>query len=389
MTVPSAASEHMRITIRNAAEQQVGQLVDWMEADVVPRWNGVGAFTLKAALNTDGARLFSEGCSVYISLPDDQTFTGQVTDIIKRRSPEDAYGTVEVSGVEDNAILGYRVCYPTPSAAITAQTATATYNATGPAETVARNLARVNIGPAALAGRLVPNLFFAPDQLRGPTTPVSLRYDNLLEATQRILSPVGLGFSVKAEPSGGGYRYSISAARDLTNAFKFSEAFGNLNGWEYSRKSPGLTKAYVAGQGEGIARNMIQVLDASGLEALWGWSIEQFLDRRDTNVLVELQQAAAEAFAQQNNQYSLTIDPLDSDDFRFGVHYLLGDKVAVEVDGTEYADTITSVRYQSRPGQFRRRPVIGSAEAVGGRALDIYRVVKLIASRVGLLEKRF
>ena len=36
-----------------------------------------------------------------------------------------------------------------------------------------------------------------------------------------------------------------------------------------------------------------------------------------------------------------------------------------------------------------RLPSIGNAEAVGGRALDIYRVVRLIASRVGLLEKRF
>lgn len=386
--IPSAATSKMRITIRNVLEQPIGQLADWMEADVLPRWNGVGAFTIKAALVTPGARLFSEGGSVIVNLPENQVFTGQITELAKRKNPEDAYGTVEISGVEDNAILGYRVCLPSPLAAISAQTATATYNATGPAETVAWNLARLNLGPGAVASRQVPNLVFDPDLARGPTAPVSLRYDSLLEVHQRILSPNSLGFSVKAE-LGGGYRYSISEARNLTSTIKFSEALGNLNGWEYVRRSPGLTQAIVAGQGEGTARNMQAFSDATGLEALWGWKIEQFLDRRDTNVLAELQQAASEAFSQQNNQYSLTIDPIDDDYRRFGKHYFLGDKVAVEVDGTSYADTITQVRYSSRPGQFRIRPVIGSAEAVGGRALDIYRVVKLIASRVGLLEKRF
>lgn len=386
--IPSASSEHMRVTIRDVNENPVGQLVDWMSADVIPRWNGVGAFTIQAALGTPGARLFTAGSSVIISLPDDQTFTAQVTDITKRRGPEDSYGTIEVSGVEDNAILGYRVCYPTPTASITAQTATATYNASGPAETVARDLARLNIGPAALAGRSVPNLVFDPDQFRGSTANISLRYDILLTALQGILSPAGLGFSVKAE-FGGGYRFSIRQARDLSATIKFSDGLGNLNGFEYNLKSPGLTKAIIAGQGAGTARNMVLVPDTTGLEATWGWAIEQFLDRRDTNVLLELQQAAAEAFAQQNNQVSLTINPLDTPDRKFGVHYLLGDKVAVEVDGTTYADTITSAQYQSRPGSFRVLPVIGSAEAVGGKALDLYRIVKLIATRVGLLEKRF
>jgi Siphovirus ReqiPepy6 Gp37-like protein len=387
---PSAGTDLMRVTVRDVNEVPLGQLADWMQADVVPRWNGIGAFTIKTALGTPGARLFKAGTNVIISLPEEQSFTGQITDIVKSKEPEDPFGTIEVSGVEDDAILGYRLCLPSPLATIGNQTASATYNATGPAETVARNLARLNIAPGvAVAWRQVPNLEFEPDQSRGGNVSVSLRYDILLEALQRILSPVGLGFSVKAQLAGG-YRFSISEARDLSTQIKFSEALGNLNGYHYGLKSPGLTQAIVAGQGEGTARNMQPFTEPTGLlESTWGWRIEQFIDRRDTNVLLDLQQAAAEAFAEQNNLFSLSIDPLDTPERRFGVHYLLGDKVSVEIDDEMYADTITSVRYSSRPGQFRISPVIGNAEAVGGRALDIYRVVKLIATRIGLLEKRF
>lgn len=379
-----------RITVRDVNEDNTGQLATFSEADFVPRWNGVGSWRVKLAANTPGAELFVPGCGISAVMPDGFLFTGQMTDYRKTKNNENPGGTVEASGVEDNALLGFRVVYPTPTVAVNLQTATATYNATGPAQTVMHNLVALNIGPAApLSFRRITNLRQEQDQGLGPTSPVSLRFDNLLEVHQRVMSPAGLGFTIKAEP--GGYVYQVHQARDLSLDVIFAEEKGNLSGYEYTLKSPGLTRGIVAGQGEGTARNISMYNDPTipSLETTWGWVIEQFLDRRDTNVTAELQQAATEAFAQQNNQYSLTIETLDTPDIQFGRDYMMGDKVSVRIDGVTYTDTITQVLYEFRPDSYRQLPSIGNAEAVGGRALDIYRVVRLIASRVGLLEKRF
>jgi hypothetical protein len=380
-----------RVSVRDVAENALGQLETFTEADFVTKWNGVGSWRIKAASNVPGVEHITAGCGISAVMPDGYRFTGQVTDLVKSRNRDErGAGTLEVSGVEDNAILGFRLAFPTPSQPANLQTASATYNATGIAETVMRALVAANMGPSAgQSARRITNLRLEADQGRGSTIALSLRFDNLLEVHQRTLSPIGLGFSIKAEP--GGYVYSISQARDLSLDVVYSEEKGNLDGWQYALKSPGLTKAIVAGQGEGTARNILEVNDPTipSLETTWGFRIEQFVDRRDTNVTLELQQAAADSFGQQNNQFALTIDPVDTDDVKFGRDVFLGDIVSAKVDGTLYSDTITQVAYQFRPGSYRPVPTIGNADAVGGRALDLYRVVRLIASRIGLLEKRF
>jgi Siphovirus ReqiPepy6 Gp37-like protein len=377
-----------RLTVRDVNENAIGQLTTFSEADFIPKWNGVGTWRIKAAFDVPGAELFRAGCSITGVMPDGYLFSGQMTDLAKTKDSDNlGGGTVEVSGVHDNAILGFRMAYPDPSVGASSQTATATYNATGPLETVLRTIVALNMGPSApVVTRRITNLALDTDQGRGPTSPVSLRFDNLLELHQRMMSPAGMGFSIVAAP--GGYFYSISQTRDLSDFIRFSQGRGTLGGWSYSLKSPVLTQAAVAGQGEGTARNIRTFNDPTHPELDWGWFIEQFIDRRDTNDTLEMTQAATEAFA-QNNQFAVSILPIDTDDMKFGRDYQLGDIVAAEVDGTWYTDTITQIAYQFRPNSYRAVPTIGAADAVGGRALDIYRVVRLIASRVGLLEKRF
>lgn len=375
----------IRVTVRDVDELPIGQLSAFTEADFIPRWNGVGTWRMKIPSVVPGAELFGPGCGISVALPEGQTFSGQMTRMLKRKSSDDLGGTLEVAGVEDTAILGFRTVFPVPTQPATSQTAAATYNLSAPAETVARTIARKNIGPEAISGRKITNLAFTPDNALGPTTAISSRFDNLLELTQRILLPTNLGFSIKFEP--GGYRYDVKEARDLSMDFKFSEAKGNLNGWEFNRYAPQITQAIVAGQGEGTARNIQIFNDPTSPQTQWGFFIEQFVDRRDTNVMAEMQQAAWEAFEAMNQGFSLTIEPLDTDNIKFGRDYLLGDKITVEVDGIEYIDTITEVKYEYRPETVRITPTIGNAELF--RKLDMYRVLQQLAVRMAGLERRF
>lgn len=378
----------IRITVRDVNEVAMGQLESLVEADFIPRWNGVGTWRILCSMKSSVAQHFKSGAGITVALPDGRRFTGQTTKIIKRKTREVPNGLIEVSGVEDTAILGFRLVFPTPSQPANLQTATATYNASGPAETVAKNIVRSNLGSSAIAARKDSKVTVALDAARGGTVNVSARFDNMLDQVQRILTPKGLGFSLRWDDTK--YLFDVYETRDLTGSVKFSENLGNLEGWEYSLAAPQLTQALVAGQGEGTARNIRIYDDPINNPAIWGWLIEQFIDRRDTNATLDLDQAAVEAFeAGGGEQFSLVISPTDSVDVRFGRDYYLGDQISVKIDGSEYNDTVTSAAYEIRAGSIRIKPTIGGAESVHGRMLDIYRVVKLIATRVGLLEKRF
>jgi hypothetical protein len=397
-------SDRYRVVIRDVNEVAQGQLTGEMEADFIPRWNGVGSWRIKCMLDQPGAELFTPGCGISVNRLDDdgndvRIFSGQMTSYQHswgnqtgdtERGGDSGSGTIEVAGVEDTAILGYRMVFPDPARGVDLQTTAVNRVKTGFAETVMRDFARENIGdkvpstgPPGDPTRRVTNLEFSTDQARGTSITVSARFDNLLDLTQRIASPQLLGFSVKSVPNG--YLYDVTSAQDLSLDVKFSRDLGNLRGYSYSTTAPMLTNAAVAGGGDGTARVINKYTQAVGP---WGWMIEQFIDRRDTSVAAEMLQAAQEAFSQYGEQFTLSFNPIDSEFMRFGRDYKLGDKVTVSINGVDFVDTITQVQYELRPGQERIKPVIGSAESVFGKALDLYRVVKLIVARVGLLERR-
>jgi hypothetical protein len=396
-------SDRYRVVVRDVNEVAQGQLTGEMEADFVPRWNGVGSWRIKCMLDQPGAELFTPGCGISVNRTDDdgedvRIFSGQMTSYQHswgnqtgdtERGGDSGAGTIEVAGVEDTAILGYRMVFPDPNRAVDLQTTAVNRVKTGKAETVMRDFARENIGdkvPLSAPGdpdRRVTNLQFSTDQARGTTITVSARFDNLLDLTQRIASPQSLGFSIRSVA--GGYLYDVTTAQDLSLDIKFSRELGNLRGYSYSTTAPMLTNAAVAGSGDGTARTILNFVNPVGP---WGWLIEQFIDRRDTAVFDEMLQAAQEAFAQYEEQFTLSFNPIDTAVMRFGRDYNLGDKVTVSINGVDFVDTITQVQYELRSGQERIKPVIGSAESVFGKALDIYRVVKLMVARVGLLERR-
>lgn len=379
-----------KIRLRDINEKYIGQVTEYLSCNFHPRWNGVGTWSIKLAGNSAGALGFLPGCGISVVLPDGTLFSGHATSFLDEWDEESnsGQGTITISGVEDKAILGYRVVLPDYASDYTLQTAAANYTMTGPVESQIKQVVQKQLGTLALAARRLTGFQVAADGAGGSVITTSARYDNLLDFVQRIATPYGYGFNLISVP--GGWNFFTQVAVDVSNKVIFSRQNANLLGYTFQQAAPTTTRAVVGGAGAGIARN-IKIYDQAGgaVDPKWGWLVEGFVDRRDTNLSSDLAQAGAEALAAGAQTQALTISVRDTPNIAIGKDYQLGSKVSVIVRGVTYTDIVTEMDYNSTPNQLRIKPTIGGADAVYGKALDIYKVVKSISARVALIERRY
>lgn len=298
-----------------------------------------------------------------------------------KRTSTGGTAVVEVSGIDDNAVLYQRTCYPDP--ANTADSQTLAYDVrSGPAETVMRGYVDANAGPGALPARQVYGLALAADQARGATVDGSTRFDRLGDVLQFIGTGVGLGWQSKQIP-GGQIQVDFYIPEDRTSTVVFSEELGTLRGWSYILNAPKTTRALVAGQGEGAARTIVEVA-AGQQETDWGMRVEEFIDARDTDT--GLDQRGQEKLAEAAATAGLTINPIDVPGREYGVDYRLGDKVAVEMPDARFEDVITEVRLTVTPEGTRAVPKIGHGD--GSESSALYDRVVDLTRRLELIERR-
>jgi hypothetical protein len=230
-----------------------------------------------------------------------------------------------------------------------------------------------NAGLAAVSARRVPGLVVPVPAAFGPVISTSARYQQLLAFLQPIAASAGLGFRV----------------RDLTfDVFQpagtavFSAALGTLASATSVLEAPEVTYAYVAGQGVGVARTIREYADAAAVMA-WGRT-EAFIDRRDSDVIAELDQAGAEALAEGAPPLTITIEAADTVGQRFLRDWSVGTLATVEVGQLTRTDVIGEVLIELAANQ-----VPSVSPTVGGSAvtLDQWRAAQNQAKRLRQLER--
>lgn len=272
-----------------------------------------------------------------------------------------AGGTVTVTWAEDSAWLGARVTYPDPAAVAESQTAVARWTTTGNAEDLMRSLVNVNAGPGALVARRVPGLVMGTDHGVGSTVEWSTRFQPLADDL-RALAVAGGGLGWRTFQDGAAIKFEVYQPQDLTGTVRFSRGLGNLRSASLTVSAPKVTAALVAGDGEGIARNIWERTSSTGV-TLWG-RYEQFVDQRGTADATELQQAGDQALFEGGETVRLETVTVDTSDQAYGTHYGLGDKVSIEVwPGREVADVVREVRLAwSAEGGTTITASVGSGE---------------------------
>jgi Siphovirus ReqiPepy6 Gp37-like protein len=160
---------------------------------------------------------------------------------------------------------------------------TAYDNKQGNAETVMKHYIDRNIVSPADPDRVINQLTIAANLNRGPTVSWQSRYKNLAEEITNISSLSEIGWDVFLDVQQNKWIFDVAEGRDLTvnqaalPPAIFSPQFESLQTLRYTESDLNYKNtAYVAGQGEGIDRRVIQVGNSMGLNRH-----EIFVDARD------------------------------------------------------------------------------------------------------------
>jgi hypothetical protein len=341
------ADSTLRVYVRDASLQRLGQIKDFTALTVVPRFNTVGAYTLEISADSDKAPLLVEGNGLIIRTADNATvMSGPIRTVDWSHSSSDGgTGKLTIGGVDDTSVLAQYTCWPSPAAVIGSQTASVYKLSAVAAETGMRTLVNVNAGPGALASRKSALLTLAADGGRGGTITREVnQFDNLLTVLADIANAAGLGFKVVQVGAGLQFQVYTPAARP---AARFSFRLGNLTDASYTTTPPTCTRAIVVAGG-GSSPRVCKTYDRT--DPLFpGLVIEQFVDQTSVDtasvdLVAQMDQAGAEALTNGAGQGSLSISPIDIPQLQYGRDYSVGDTVSADVRGDWYTDTVREVQ---------------------------------------------
>jgi hypothetical protein len=323
-----------RVEVRDINRQRIGELDDYQLLEMSLKFNDVSTWRLTIdRRNRLAADILADGAGIIVYRDGVVQLSGFWTD--QDHSRDLQKNTVTVSGVDDTAWLNRRLAYPDPND-ITPPYSVAQDVRTGLASTVIREFVDENGGLATAVARRIPGLFagVGVDPLIGPTVTGTGKWQKLLPLCQELAAAseaqgVPIGFRIVQ--SGTDLLFDLHAPTDKTGDVVFSLERGNLAAFSYKRTAPTMTYAIVGGDGEGTARTFSDKANGP-LQAQWGRIEDDLVDSRNGNSAAELSQAADQALAEGAGTTALSVTPIDLDTQRYGVEYMLGDKVTVLLD---------------------------------------------------------
>ncbi|WIB69806.1 siphovirus ReqiPepy6 Gp37-like family protein [Curtobacterium sp. MCBD17_026] len=341
----------------------------WSKLIVIERHNVTGAKAgawSVTGLNRGLAGLLTAGNGVILFRDGVKIMSGDIVSI--------ARGATEstVSGWSDTACLDDRLIAPNPTQPWSAQ-ANAYDNRSGPAETVLLGYINANAGPGALPARRVAGLRVPVSAGRGKTTTVKGRFDKLGTIAADVAESGGLHHDIiQGEDDLGPFlQTTVRPVADRSPNVRFGTA-GSFTGavvgrdWSYTLERPTVTRAVVAGGGEGAARILVERSDIAA-EATWGRRTEQIVDQRQTTSSTELAQAGDDALADGANPVSVSFTVTDQPDVRYRRDWQVGDRVGVNIDGLDFTDVVrevtTTVGNQQGSPSETISAVVGSRDA--------------------------
>jgi hypothetical protein len=306
----------------------------------------VGEWTLRLPRDSKVAeKLRAKGSGVVIRARN-ETVSGSMLKFKNVASKDDPTGVTEFTGALDNLLISHAVVLPDPAHSPDAQLLGYDVR-TGKAETIMKAYVNWNIGPSALSWRrtlLTQGMVIDPDLLRGPTLTKSVRFQNLFELLGEIAVYSGLGF--RLVQVGNALHFDVYQPVDRSRTIRFDVKSGTLSSSELEITAPGVTRVYVAGQGDLEDRTIVVRSSAESLASSndYGFNIERFKDQRQTDDPAALAASGDEDLAAAGfTGLSVAAVPSDDQTMVYGKDWGLGDIITVIVDGIEMTSNIVGV----------------------------------------------
>lgn len=322
--------------------------IDDLRLKMQPVYNGVGAWTIQLPSEHRAASyLRSPGAGIVVTnLRTGETLLSGSTSVpSKKATSQDPKGLTTIAGLTDDRLLWDARAFADPTQTDPALATVANDVRTAAASTLLRQYVSANIGPGSPAGRRGSSLrnaiVLGPDPALGAVTTRRPRYDILGELLYGIAMEAGLGF--RLVQVGMTLQFQVYQPVNRASTIRLDIHNGTLQDQEVENAPPEVTRMIVAGQGEGVERQMISRTSARATQAEndWGLIIEEFKDQRNTDIVAELEAAGDERLNEAGfTKIALKAVPSNDQTMIFMTDFFMGDKVSVVVEGQEQPNSI-------------------------------------------------
>ncbi len=356
--------------------------VEWTSIDATLRNNEVssGSFTAQAdaelvnALTADDARV--------VVIHEDQVLISGPVEVPEEVWVRDGLGQITAGFSDHLSLIAGELAWPNPALPLTGQDRPF-WTATGAAETLMRDLVNVNVGPGALVARRIPGLTLATSGSAGLSVAFkALPFEKLGEALRRIaLAGGGLTFGIRQV--GRGLVFDADAIRDRSQQVRYSIQLGNVDGLVIRREAPTATVAVVGHLSDDDPPIVREVVNTPALDA-WGRR-EVWVSVGDDATEAEIAQAGNEALADGAPKIGVVVTGADGPGQHYGVDYLVGDYVGVELGNRQtLKEIVTQVHVAITPREGAKfTPKIGTGDVVGSTATS--NAIRAMDRRIGRL----
>ncbi|MFJ6183771.1 siphovirus ReqiPepy6 Gp37-like family protein [Streptomyces sp. NPDC092295] len=381
--------EDITVEVRDKQLARVGAIrPEELRLELTDNFNNVGDWKVQLGIENPLCNVLrTPGAGLIVTGPNDIIMSGPTVKSEFAATPEDPGGSVSFEGVSDTVCLADALAFPDPTNPNGASQTRAHDVRQGTAESVMHSFVMANIGPTAPAARRKTRLIDGASLGRGPRVIKSARFPVLGNLLAELALLGTLGFRVVQR--GTSLVFETYEITDRTATIRLDVGNGTLAGHRVAITPPGVTRAIVAGQGELVNRQFLQVQTPESIaaEADWGRRIERFVDQRNTDKWDELQQAGDEAMEEAGfTAINVQAVPMEDTTMRFGREWGLGDKVSVVVDGQELKSNVTGAVLRADNDGFRVGALLGDATGFNADAALAKRVTNTEA-RVSQLER--
>lgn len=286
-----------------------------------------------------------------------------------------------IKGWSLKSVIAQRITVPPPH--------TGYDNKQSNAETVMKHYVNQNTVNPVDGKRRMPQLVIAPNLNRGPSVSWSSRYKNLAEEEAAISLATGLGWDVSLDIHSKKFVFDVMEGRNLIAGQSilppviFSPQFESLKSLHYTESELNYKNiAYVAGQGEGVDRRVIELGSDVGLNRH-----EVFIDARDipeeddvevtdpegnkttekvprpeSEIIADLTDRGQQQMQEFLQEHYLEGQILTNSSFKYGIDYDLGDIVTNQNKEWEVTmdARITEVKEVYEPAGFQLEGTFGN-----------------------------
>lgn len=261
---------------------------------------------------------------------------------------------IMVTGRMGSSMLSQRIIKPT-------------INFSGTVEDAMRKVVSDN----AITARPIPHLVLGDTIGLATTCAFQATYKTVLTVCEKLAKAALLGFKMRLDVPNKQWVFEVynGVDRSVTQTERpfvlFSKEYGNINGSTYTRDCTGYANyAYVAGQGEGDGRVIVEIDRTNGepLRELWvdARDLQQAEGQTDADYQAQLRQRGLEKLAEVNRSESFSAAAVDTGNFAYLTDWDLGDIVSFECWGIRLDQRITEVEEVDEGGVVTVTPTCGS-----------------------------